>query len=135
MNRSGAEIFERPSQVTAQEPDNIRDRKQQRLAALIGALNLPLIESDGDRHRIGDHWFHLVAKRRETVRERNFTATAADCPEAWIAFVEPLDQLGPTESDVEITVGGVVYRVSTIPVADYMNGERTPGGLPEIART
>lgn len=135
VNRSGAEIFERPSQVTAQEPDNIRDRKQQRLAALIGALNLPLIESDGDRHRIGDHWFHLVAKRRETVRERNFTATAADCPEAWIAFVEPLDQLGPTESDVEITVGGVVYRVSTIPVADYMNGERTPGGLPEIART
>jgi hypothetical protein len=122
------QMFEQPA-LAKTEPSSVRDRKAMRLRALCEALGQKPDESNGDRHRFGDTWYQLVAKRRATVRERNFTAIAEDHEDAMIAFVEPTSEVGPTVSNVRVTVSGVEYVVSTMFVNAYLAGERTPGGV------
>jgi len=120
-------IFERPHVFNASsaEPDSLRDRKRLRLEALVSMMGSAPDESAGDLHRFGDRWVQLVAKRRITVRERNFEAAFAQHPDALIAFVEPSDEVGATTSDDRRTVEGIEYVVSMLTMAEYMAGERT----------
>lgn len=123
----------RPATTRAPGSDaavSVGERRRLRLAALSQVLG-PISQSDGDRHRFACGWVHVVAKRRETVRDRNFEATAADYPEALIAFVEPPDARGPSTSDVTAMVDGIEYLVSMVTVRAYMAGERM-GRLPPV---
>jgi hypothetical protein len=119
-----AEAFEH--EACGVEPKALGDRKRLRLEALSRALGGKPVESNGDRHRFDDQWFHVVAKRRETVRVRNFSA---DDPETVIAFVEPRPELGPNDGVWwELDVEGVDYAVSFIQVSDYGDGRRESRG-------
>jgi hypothetical protein len=121
------EIFEREA-GHRNEPDSIAVRKQMRLKALCQHLGVDEPdESSGDCHRFGKTWVQLVAKRRRTVRERNFQKTHEQYSRPWIAFVEPLNEVGPTDSPIEQRVDGVVYRISFMSVEKYMSGLRVPG--------
>lgn len=128
MDPSPAPPLESSPRFGAKEPAGIRERKQQRLMVLSLALGKGASEVDGDRYRFGDQWYHLVAKARATVRERNFEDTAADRPGAIIAFVEPNYDSGPSESPLLIEHADLSYRVSFMPVSAYLAGDRTPKG-------
>lgn len=123
----GATKAQAPAVITSPQPqeETLADRRRRRLAALVQILG-PSARSDGDCHWFSCGWVHVVAKRRETVRERNFEATAKDYPDALIAFVEPPDARGPSTSGTTALVEGVEYLVSMMAVRGYMAGERTP---------
>ena len=126
-------IFEQPA-LSREEPSGIRERKAMRLRALCNALGVSEPdETSGDQHRFGSQWVQLVAKARSTVRERNFSAINEEHPGSMIAFVEPVDEAGPTVSNTRTTVAGVEYVVSMMLVDQYMSGARTPGGVPALA--
>lgn len=124
---------------TGQEPSGISERKVQRKEALVKAMRgnaywqglctcsagttLEIDEDNGDLVKIGSQWFHVVAKHRRTVRARNF---ARDMQDTIIAFVEPVNEVGPTDSNLKVDVNGVIYIVSFMLVSAYLTGERKP---------
>lgn len=112
------------------EPASVSARKAQRLVALGIVMGQEPDEAAGDWYRFGDTWFQLVAKARATVRARNFEAIAAAHDGAMIAFVEPVQEMGPTESRTTVAAGGVQYVVSFMPARDFLAGDRVPGDLP-----
>jgi uncharacterized C2H2 Zn-finger protein len=127
-----AAIFEQPA-LSAREPEAVGDRKRMRMTALAMAMQAPVIPVAGDVYQVGGRYYQLVAKRRATVRERNFMAFHDEHPDGLIAFVEPVSEVGPTTSKTMVVVDGVQYIVSTMPVADYIGGDRVPGDLQAVA--
>lgn len=107
----------------------IRERKTVRLEALCSLLGAQPESSDGDVHLIGGQRYHLVGKKRSTVRERNFIRTNEQYENAMIAFVEMDSERGPTAGHHTITHDGQVFAISFMPVDAYLVGERTPSVL------
>ena len=107
------------------DAQSIYKRRAMRLAALKQCLGEPE-KSTGERHLFSGRWVQLVSKDRTTVRVRNFTALVTKHPDAWIAFVEPVEDAGLTESTTHVTIRGVDYVVSMMKAADYLAGQRIP---------
>lgn len=111
------------------ESKSIRERKAARLEAACLVLGGKPDESNGDVYRFGDRWYQLIAKKRSTVRDRNFLTTLVSHPDAWLLFVEPVSEMGPCQSDARVTVGGIEYSVSGLAGQAWLAGERKPARI------
>lgn len=115
-----------PARARDVEPDlSPSERRVRRTAALASLYPSGKVKRWRNGLVLNGRYVEVVAKRRETVRARDFTALYDAHRDAVIAFVEPEAEAGLRSSDQLVTHAGTRYRVSMIPVNHYLSGERT----------
>jgi hypothetical protein len=115
-----------PPMKKASVEGTIAERRALRKEAFMLALGIDgPDEEDGEWLRIGLRWYFLVTKARRTVRGRNFAVFYKHHPDGAVAFVEPVDDVGPNSGFIPVEHAGISYAVSFMRVSAYMEGERS----------